>query len=69
MIMDIQLRLDEGDMKRAQLLTGISDPQQLVAFVLRRFAQLEAGAQAAKMRGADPNFEVPPRRRPDEPVD
>lgn len=69
MIMEVRIQLDEADVKRAQMLTGINDPQQLLSFILKRFAQLEAGVQLAKMRGIDPNFEVPPRRRPDDPVD
>lgn len=68
MIMDIHIQVDEADLRRAQALTGITDPQQLLAFVLKRFAQLESGVKAAKMRGIDPSFEVPPRRRPDEPA-
>lgn len=69
MVMDIHIQLDESDVRKAQSLTGITDPQQLLQFVLRRFAQLEAGVQAAKMRGIDPTFEVPPRRMPDEPME
>ena len=69
MIMQVNIQVDEADVRRAQLLTGINDPEQLLHFVLRRFAQLEAGVQAARMRGIDPNFEVPPRRRPDDPVE
>ena len=69
MIMELRIHLDEQDVQRARQLTGIEDPQQLLAFVLRRFSQLEAGVQLARMRGIDPDFEVPPRRRPDDPVD
>jgi hypothetical protein len=68
MVMEIHIQVDEADLRKAQSLTGIMDHQQLLQFVLKRFAQLESGVQAARMRGVDPGFEVPPRRRPDDPV-
>jgi hypothetical protein len=68
MIMELRIQLEERDIERARVLTGIQDPQELLPYVLKRFSQLEAGAQLAKMRGIDPTFEVPPRRRPDDPV-
>ena len=69
MIMEFRIQLDETDVKRAQMLSGITDPQQLLSFVLRRYSQLEAGVQLARMGGMAPDFEIPPRRRPDDPME
>lgn len=69
MIMEFRIQLDETDVKRAQMLSGITDPQQLLSFVLRRYSQLEAGVQLARMGGTAPDFEIPPRRRPGDPME
>lgn len=69
MIMEFRIQLDETDVKRAQMLSGITDPQQLLSFVLRRYSQLEAGVQLARMGGTAPDFEIPPRRRSGDPME
>ena len=67
MIMQVNIQLDERDVARAQRLTGIEDVQQLVPEVLRRFSQLEAAMRLIRMGGTMPDFEIPPRRRPEDP--
>jgi len=69
MVMEVTIRLNDVDIERARALTGIEDVADLVPFVLRRYSQLEAGARLARMGGSDPSFEIPPRRRPDDPID
>ena len=69
MIMEVTIRLEDQDIDCAKRLTGIQDVQQLLPFVLKRFSQLEAGVQLARMGGTMPDFEIPPRRRPDDPVE
>lgn len=67
MHMEVRMRLDEADVAKASRLTGITDPEQLVRHALRRFVQLEAMGELARMRGTDPGFTIPPRRRPEMP--
>jgi hypothetical protein len=69
MIMEVTIHLEERDVDLARRLTGIHDVHKLLPFVLQRFSQLEAGIQLARAGGTDPTFEVPPRRRPDDPID
>ena len=68
MIMQVNIQLDERDIERARKLTGIHDVQQLLPEVLKRFSQLEAAVRLARMGGTMPDFEIPPRRRPDDPL-
>ena len=67
MIMEIRIHMDEAQMRRAQELTGLTDPQQLIPHVLAQFVQMEAMARIARLRGADPTATLPSHRRPELP--
>ena len=64
MIMDLHLRLDEHDLERARLLSGISDPAALVQHALREYVHLKASLDLIRLGGSDPDAKGPPRRRP-----
>jgi hypothetical protein len=64
MNMDLHLRLDEHDLERARLLSGIGDLAALVQLVLRDYVHLKAALDLIRLGGSDPDAKGPPRRRP-----
>ena len=67
MIMQVNNQLDEQDIDRARRLTGIEDVQELLPEVLKRFSQQETAMRLIRMGGTMPNFQIPPRRTPEDP--
>jgi hypothetical protein len=49
-------------------LTGIEDVQELLPEVLKRFSQQETAMRLIRMGGTMPNLQIPPRRRPEDPL-
>ncbi len=66
MLMELRIQLDDADLAKARLATGIVDPQELVRHAVREFVQLKATLELIRMGGSDPNFTLPPRWRPDQ---
>jgi hypothetical protein len=64
MNMDLHLRLDEHDLERARLRSGIGDLAALVQHVLREYVHLKASLDLIRLRGSAPDVKGPPRRRP-----
>jgi hypothetical protein len=67
MVMQVNIQLDEQDIDRARRLTGIEDVQELLPEVLKRFSQQETAMRLVRMGGTMPGFQIPPRRRPEDP--
>ena len=68
MVMQVNIQLDEQDIDRARRLTGIEDVQELLPEVLKRFSQQETAMRLIRMGGTMPNLQIPPRRRPEDPL-
>jgi hypothetical protein len=64
MNMDLHLRLDEHDLERARLLSGIGDLAALVQHVLREFVHMKAALDLIRLRGSAPDLKGPPWPRP-----
>ncbi len=63
--MSITIDIDEALLKRAQELTGQSDPTALVRQLMEKeIRQREAGLRLAALGGSMPDLELPPRKRP-----
>jgi Arc/MetJ family transcription regulator len=61
----ITIDIDDALLKRAQELTGQSDPTSLVRqLVEKEIRQREAGLRLAALGGTMPDLELPPRKRP-----
>jgi Arc/MetJ family transcription regulator len=58
------LALDDELIARAQELTGVQEKTALVREALRALIQRESALRLARLGGSEPDFEVPPRRRP-----
>lgn len=59
------LALDDDLLERARELTGQRETTALVREALRALIEREASRRLARLGGSDPDFTLPPRRRPD----
>lgn len=64
MIMDLRITVDEQQLRDASRITGISDPERLIAHVLSMFVRAGATQRLIDRGGTDPSASAPPRRRP-----
>ncbi len=58
------LTFDDELFAKAQLYTGIQERSALINEALRALVQREASRRLAKLGGSQPDFELPPRKRP-----
>ncbi len=58
------LALDDDLLERARELTGQRETTALVREALRALIEREASRRLARLGGSDPDFALPPRRRP-----
>jgi Arc/MetJ family transcription regulator len=58
------LNIDDTLVETAQRLTGIEEKTALIRAGLEALIARERGRRLAALGGTQPNFEVPPRRRP-----
>lgn len=58
------LALDDDLLERARELTGQRETTALVREALRALIEREASRRLARLGGIDPEFALPPRRRP-----
>lgn len=56
------INLDDRLIAEAQRLTGVSERTALVREALRALIQRESARRLARLGGAEPGAEVPPRR-------
>ena len=59
------ITLDDDLLARASMLTGITDRTPLIRESLKAIIARESARRLALLGGSMPDFEVPPRRRPD----
>ena len=59
------ITLDDDLLARASMLTGITDRTPLIRESLKAIIARESARRLALLGGSMPEFEVPPRRRPD----
>jgi len=59
------IALDDDLLARAQELTGQREKSALVREALRALIERESARRLARLGGIDPDFVLPPRRRPD----
>ena len=59
------ITLDDDLLARASMLTGITDRMPLIRESLKAIIARESARRLALLGGSMPDFEVPPRRRPD----
>ena len=59
------ITLDDDLLARASMLTGITDRTPLIRESLKAIIARESARRLALLGGSLPDFEVPPRRRPD----
>ncbi len=59
------ITLDDDLLEKAMRLTGIKDRTPLIRESLKAIIARESGRRLALLGGSMPDFEVPPRRRPD----
>ena len=55
---------DDEIFAKAQAYTGIQERSTLINEALRALVQREASRRLAKLGGSQPDFELPPRKRP-----
>ncbi len=58
------LNLDDDLLARAEELTGMTEKSALVRAGLTALIQRESARRLALLGGSDPDFELPPRKRP-----
>ena len=63
------LALDDDLLDRAQALTGVQEKSALVREALRALIERESARRLARLGGSDPDFVLPPRRRPTDGLD
>jgi Arc/MetJ family transcription regulator len=63
--MRMTVTLDDVLVARAQELTGIQGKSALVREALKALIAQESARRVALLGGSQPDFKVPPRRRPD----
>lgn len=56
--------LDDSLMKEAQELTGLKEKSAIIREALKALIARESARRLALLGGSQPDFEVPPRRRP-----
>lgn len=59
------ITIDDELLARASMLTGITDRTPLIRESLKAIIARESARRLALLGGSMPDFEVPPRRRPD----
>ena len=59
------LNIDDDLLAKASMLTGITDRTPLIRESLKAIIARESARRLALLGGSMPDFEVPPRRRPD----
>lgn len=59
------ITIDDDLLARASMLTGITDRTPLIRESLKAIIARESARRLALLGGSMPDFEVPPRRRPD----
>ena len=59
------ITLDDDLLEKAMRLTGIKDRTPLIRESLKAIIARESGRRLALLGGSMPDFEVPPRRRPE----
>ena len=59
------ITLDDDLLAQASMLTGITDRTPLIRESLKAIIARESARRLALLGGSMPDFEVPPRRRPD----
>ncbi len=59
------INLDDDLLAKAVMLTGITDRTPLIRESLKAIIARESARRLALLGGSMPDFEVPPRRRPD----
>lgn len=59
------ITLDDDLLAKASMLTGITDRTPLIRESLKAIIARESARRLALLGGSMPDFEVPPRRRPD----
>ena len=59
------INLDDDLLAKASMLTGITDRTPLIRESLKAIIARESARRLALLGGSMPDFEVPPRRRPD----
>ena len=55
---------DDEIFAKAQFYTGIQERSTLINEALRALVQREAARRLSKLGGSQPDFELPPRKRP-----
>lgn len=59
------INIDDDLLAKASMLTGITDRTPLIRESLKAIIARESARRLALLGGSMPDFEVPPRRRPD----
>ena len=59
------INIDDDLLAKASMLTGITDRTPLIRESLKAIIARESARRLALLGGSVPDFEVPPRRRPD----
>ena len=63
------IALDDDLLDRARELTGHREKSALIREALRALIERESARRLARLGGSDPDFVLPPRRRPTDEVD